>query len=89
MPHLAGKKVAKSHSTIIIEAEVLIKKALKTNFVEKVVIGEIKVINTGKVRLKITKVPAGLKLVVRGKGARQEIFLYTKNPNELAHLLEY
>jgi hypothetical protein len=88
MPHLAGKKVAKSHSTIIGEAKSLLKSALKSGLVDKVVTGEIKVIGSGPLRLKITPVPAGLKLMVRGRGARQQIFLYTKKPNELVDLLE-
>lgn len=80
MPHLAGKKVAKSHSTIIEEAEKILKSLSADPLVEKIVTGEIKSLEHAPRRLKITPIDAGLKLIVRGINARQFIFVYTKSP---------
>ncbi len=77
MPHIAGKKVAKGHSTIIDEADKLMKFLYKHPLVEKIVTGEIKSIEHGPRRLKITPIEAGLKLMVRGINARQILFVYT------------
>lgn len=77
MPHVAGKKVAKKHSTIIETAEPLIKFAVKHPLVDKVVTGEIVAIRNGPRRLKITIIPAGLQLMVRGVNSRQKLFIYT------------
>jgi hypothetical protein len=77
MPHLAGKKVAKSHSTVIEEAEKLLRFLTSHPLVEKIVTGEIKHIEHGPRRIKIVPVEAGLKLTIRGINARQHIFVYT------------
>jgi hypothetical protein len=88
MPHLAGKKVAKSHSTIIDEADKLLKFLSTNSLVEKIVTGEIKSIEHGPRRLKITAIDAGLKLVVRGINACQFIFVYTKSPAIVAEQIK-
>lgn len=80
MPHVAGKKVAKKHSTIIETAEPLVKFALKHPLVDKVVTGEIVAIRNGPRRLKIAGIPAGLHLMVRGVNSRQKLFIYTNRP---------
>ena len=78
MPHLAGKKVAKGHSTIIGEADKLVKFLYKHPLVDKIVTGEIKHIEHGPRRIKIMPIEAGLKLTIRGVNARQFIFVYSQ-----------
>lgn len=85
--HLSGKKVAKSHSTVIDEARTLLKFANAHPLVKKIVTGEIKQIRSGPPRLKLETVPAGLKAMVRGRNARQQVFIYTDNPEILAEEL--
>ena len=87
MPHISGKKIAKSHSTIISEAKTIIHFAKNCSNVSKIVTGEIKVIPKGPKRLKIDKIPAGLKLMVRGQSSRQQIYIYTSEPKLLAEKL--
>jgi len=76
MPHIAGKKVAKGHSTIIDEADKLLKFLYQHPLVAKIVTGEIKHIEHGPRRIKIMPIEAGLKLTIRGVNARQFIFVY-------------
>lgn len=88
MPHIAGKKVAKGHSTIIDEAEKLLKFLYKHPLVDKIVTSEIKSIEHGPRRIKITKIEAGLKLMIRGINARQLVFVYTTQPEITAKQIE-
>lgn len=88
MPHIAGKKVAKGHSTIIDEADKLTKFLYKHPLVEKIVAGEIKSIDHGPRRLKITPIESGLKLMIRGINARQILFVYTAQSLIISQLIE-
>ena len=88
MSHIAGKKVAKRHSTVIDEAKVLVKKALKLDQVSKIVTGEIKSIPHGSKRMKFIEIPAGWEIMVRGINARQKIFVYTKERKLIKDLLD-
>lgn len=75
--HRAGGKFAGSHTTLIEETEKLVDKAVKMDEVTKVVLGPIKNMKGLKLSLKFFEIGAGWKIVVCGKSARQEIFLYT------------
>ncbi len=88
MPHLAGKKIAKSHSTIINEVKIILKHLQSNLLVTKIVTGEIKVIKAGPNRIKITPIPAGLELMIRGRSARQKIFIYTKEPKTIENIIK-
>lgn len=88
MPHLAGKKIAKSHSTIINEAKIVLQSIQSSHLVNKIVTGDIKVIKTGPQRIKITLIPAGLQLMIRGRNARQKIFIYTSNPEAVKIIIQ-
>lgn len=88
MPHIAGKKVAKGHSTIIDEAEKLVKFLYGHPLVEKIVTAEIKSIEHGPRRIKIMPIENGLKLMVRGINARQFLFVYTAEPELIARQIE-
>ena len=83
MPHLAGRKIAKSHSTIINEAKSILNLVQSNPLVTKIVTGEIKVIKAGPIRIKITPIPAGLQLMIRGRNARQKVFIYTSDPQAI------
>lgn len=88
MPHIAGKKVAKGHSTIINEADKLVKFLYTHPLIEKIVTGEIKSIEHAPRRIKITPIDAGLKLMIRGINARQFLFIYTSQPEIVARQIE-
>jgi len=77
MSHLSGKKFSKRHTTVIDAAKKLIKFLANQSLVNKISIGEIKVINNGPKRLKVLTSPAGIKLMVRGSNSRQYFFIYT------------
>lgn len=86
--HVGGKKISKSHTTIIDESDIIIKKARKLEDVSKVIVSQIKVIRNGPRRIKISKVEAGLKIMVRGIGSRQNLFVYTKEKDKTESILK-
>lgn len=88
MSHISGKKIAKSHSTVIKTAEPIIRSALKLTEVSKIITGEIATIRNGTERIKFTVIPAGLKIMIRGINARQQLFVYTNKPNLTQEKLE-
>ena len=88
MSHISGKKIAKSHSTVIKAAEPIIRSALKLTEVSKIITGEIATIRNGTERIKFTVIPAGLKIMVRGINARQQLFVYTNKPDSIQKELE-
>lgn len=88
MSHIAGKKVAKRHSTVIDEAFFISNSALKYPEVSKVITGQIVAIRHGARRVKFQQVPAGLKVTIRGAGARQYIFIYTDDSDSVQKKLE-
>jgi hypothetical protein len=85
---LKGSRFSRSHSTLIDEAAFLVREAKKIPHISKIIISEIVPIRVGVRRLKITPVPAGLKLMVRGVGARQILFIYTKQQELAAKVFE-
>ncbi|MEI6627675.1 MAG: hypothetical protein WCL61_03705 [bacterium] len=88
MPHISGKKVARSHSSVIEEAMPIIRHALKLPNISKVVNSQIAVIEKGPPRIKIKPVLAGLELMVRGKFCRQKFFIYTADIESITIELE-
>ena len=86
--HRAGKKFAGSHTTLIEEAETLVDNAAKMKEVTKVVFGPIKVIKGTTQSVKFLEIMAGWKIILCGKTARQEIFLYTKDREVVKKELE-
>ncbi len=88
MSHISGKKIAKSHSTVIKTAEPIVRSALKLTEVSKIITGEIAAVRNGTERIKFTVIPAGLKIMVRGINSRQQLFIYTDKPNSLQEKLE-
>lgn len=88
MVHLSGKKIAKSHSTITKDSNIILKNLIKNQSIKKIVTGEIKVIKSGPKKIKITTITSGLKIMVRGTNARQIIYIYTENSNEIAQEIQ-
>ena len=87
MAHLAGKKITKSHSTVIKAANKLITKLIKSPLISKVSIGQIKVIGSAPQKIKIIEQPAGLKLIVRGSTSIQNFFIYTNKKSIATELI--
>lgn len=81
MPHAAGKKIAAKHGSVIEVAEDLVTAVVKLDSVTKVVLGLIKHVKGSPVTksLKITEIPAGLQLKVRGPKSVQLLFIYTSD----------
>lgn len=87
MKHLSGKKISKSHSTIINEAKKLASFLITEPLVNKLSIGEIRVIGNGHKRIKTLSFPAGVKLIVRGRNNVQYFFIYTSQRQEVRLLI--
>lgn len=60
MNHLSGKKFSKKHTTVIDAAKKIIQFLANQPLVNKISIGEIRIINNGPKRLKISHLPAGI-----------------------------
>jgi len=88
MPHLAGKKFSKRHTTAINATSKLAKFLARQNHVNKIVIGEIKPIRVGQKRLKIQPVDAGFRLTIRDTSARQTMYIYTNNSEEIEKIIQ-
>lgn len=87
MSHLSGKKISKSHSTIIDAAKKLTSFLVTEPLVDKLSIGEIRVIGNGPKRIKTLLSPAGIKLMIRGRNSVQYFFVYTSKPQEVESLI--
>ena len=82
-----GGKITCSHSTITETAAKVIQAAHTLDEVTKISAGIIKHVGGGEQRLKFLTIVGGIKAVVRGNGAVQEIFIWTKNPAETERTL--
>lgn len=80
--HRAGGKITKNHTTVIEAAARLVDRACELPEVTKVSLGIIKVIGKGMPNLKFLPINGGWRLVVRGNLGRQEIFVYTNDPEK-------
>lgn len=87
MGHLSGKKISKSHSTIIDAAKKLASFIVTEPSVDKLSIGEIRVIGNGPQRIKTVLSSAGIKLTVRGRNSVQYFFVYTTKPQKVELLI--
>lgn len=81
MLHLIGKKISGSHTSKIEVAESVIESAGKLDCVSKIILGIIKHVKSppaGK-SIKISGIPAGIRVKVRGPKSVQELFIYTSD----------
>ena len=73
MKHVAKKnKIGRRHSSIIDEAECIVKVGMKYG---KVILGEINSTKSGNRNIKISYEDSGIKVRVRGKSSAQTIFI--------------
>mgnify|MGYP001558843746 CR=1 FL=1 len=86
---LAGPKFSNRHSTVIPEANEVVRALRGADFVRKIVVSEIRHASGGgaKRRIKITPIDAGCRVTVRGSSAVQEFFVYTNNRAAVETLL--
>lgn len=75
-----GGKITDSHSTMTEASAELVEAAIKLAFVTKISLGEIRHVPGGRRDLKFLPINGGVKASVRGNGAVQQIFIYTKDP---------
>ena len=85
---LEGKKFSRRHSTVIQDAVPLLRKAKSLPEVSKIVLGEISNCHPGNPHMRFTPIPAGFKLMIRGRTAVQIFFVYTINPTTTQRTLE-
>jgi len=74
-----GRKISKKHSTVIKQAEIVVKTAKNCSEVSKIVLGVITRIKNGRPRIKFTVIDAGFRVNVRGVNTNQLLFIYTKD----------
>ncbi len=81
MSNVASKKIAGTHTSRIDVAEGVIKSATKLDCVNKIVLGVIQLVKSPPVgkSIKISDVPAGIRVKVRGPKSVQELFIYTSD----------
>lgn len=85
---LGGTKVTKSHGTLIDEAVILINGLKQSPLVKKIVIGVITPAPIAARRVKISPVDAGFKVLVRGGGVVQTLFVYAAEKEAVSALIE-
>lgn len=73
------RKTNGKHTTYIDEAAPIIKAAGKMDEVRAIGLNTIVSIRSGKRHVRFVVLPAGLKIVVRGVNAIQDLFIYTTN----------
>lgn len=87
MSNIRGCKKITSHSTAIPAAIPVIRAAEHSPLVTKIVLGVITTktgVNCGDNRIKIDELPAGLKLIIRGRTSLQEIIVFTSPVDRMA-----
>lgn len=82
-----GSKVTASHTTMTEAGEEVTRHAEKLDQVTKISLGAIKRAHGGRRGIKFLPINGGIKAVVRGNGAVQDLFLYTHVPEEVVRLL--
>ncbi|MBN1525506.1 MAG: hypothetical protein JW904_13575 [Spirochaetales bacterium] len=78
--HRAGGKITRSHTTLIDHAARIVDAIHDRPEVTKISLGMISNIGRGKPGIKFLPITGGFKLVVRGNISKQELFVYTKDP---------
>jgi hypothetical protein len=86
--HRAGGKITRSHTPLIDAAIPVVDNAEKYSEVSKISLGEIKVIGRGLPNIKFFPINGGWKLVIRGNISRQDIFIYTDDPEKTRKSIE-
>jgi hypothetical protein len=88
MGHLAGGKITRSHTTAIEEAADVVRALQKHSDVSKIVLGAIKAgLPNGQPRVKSIPITGGIRVEVRGIHSKQQLFVYTAEPEAVAGLV--
>ncbi len=85
---LEGKKFSSRHSSVIGDAVLILRKAKVLPEVSKIVLGEISRCRPGDPHIRFNPIPAGFKMMIRGRTAVQNFFVYTINPTTTQKLIE-
>jgi len=80
MKKIKTDKITDSHSTLTNAAQEVLNLASKLEEVTKIGIGYITHVRGGRRDLKFTPIAGGIKAIVRGSGAVQELYIYTGAP---------
>jgi hypothetical protein len=81
---LRGGKFNQNHSTVIDVSIPLIKKLNKLDYVTKIILGPIRQLKSGQIRIVVQgDIQAGIKVFVRGSGCGQQFFVYTEEKEKL------
>ncbi len=89
-PHAKGKKVARSHSTIIKEAQSILGILQKNLHVKRIVLGYIDGDQKNRQQKRnsnITRINGGIKIIVYGKTSSQEISVYIDTPTNYEEVI--
>ncbi len=85
--NLAGGKITSSHTTMTDATLGVVDRANRLSEVTKIVLGVITPVRGGRRDLKFLTITGGVKAVVRGSGAVQDIYIYTKAPERVTNVL--
>jgi hypothetical protein len=80
-------KVTTSHSTVTETAGEVVGNAAKMSVVSKIILSEIRVVRGGRRKISFKSLNGGIKAVVRGSGAIQDIIIYTNSPDLVSDTL--
>ena len=84
---LAGPKFNTSHSTVIPQAEAVVRLLAASPHVQKIVLGPIHQARGGAVRVKTIRIPVGLRVAVSGGTGVQWFFVHTDDPAAVEAIL--
>lgn len=88
LPMAKTSKTTASHSTLTKPSQEIVDIASKLPAVTKISISIIKPVGGGRRSLKFLPIIGGIKAVVQGNGAVQELFIYTNDPEEVQKKLK-
>lgn len=83
-----GGKITTSHGTMTETSAEVVSLASKMPLVTKISLGEIRHVPKGRRDIKFLPITGGTKAVIRGNGAIQHIYLYTKDPAKIQAVIE-
>lgn len=87
---LRGPKISSRGHTTVTKAAVPFVEALReAPEVSKLIIGPIQSHRAGRPRTKCERIPAGLRIQVRGRAETQVLYAYTKSPEAVIEALTY
>ncbi len=83
-----GGKVGGSHTSVTDTALPVVDEAKKLAYVSRVILGPVTHIGSGPKRIRFTKIPAGLKIAIRGGTHLQTIYVYTAQRDQTTQRLK-